>query len=165
MTSSSRSLERTIATFGETRAVQHLGRLDAQIGQVARVQADAHRLVALAPQLLKDPDGIGDAALQGVDGIHQQQAVVGIDVGVGAKGIQLAHAQAHEHLDHAVGVGALGRIAQHVGKAHVGAKIGSTDEGRPRAGIGSLLVPPAQPELQHQTLRDRSRECARPWWR
>ena len=33
---------------GEPRLVEHLRRLDGQVGQVARIEADAHRLVAFA---------------------------------------------------------------------------------------------------------------------
>src|SRR5690606_33713152 len=68
----------------EARLVEHLGRLDAQVCEVAGVEADANGLVPLSPQFLENCDRVRDAAFQRVDGIHEQQRVVGVYRGVGA---------------------------------------------------------------------------------
>ena len=68
--------------------------------------------MALLFQLFKDLDGIGDAGVERVVGIHQQDAVIRVDIRVGVKGVQLAAAQADDGLDHAVGMRAAGLIAQ-----------------------------------------------------
>ena len=129
---------------------EHARRLDGQVGQVARIQADAYRLVSLFAQILKDTDGVRHATFQRIDGIHQQQAVVGVNVGVGLECVQLGHAQGHEGLDHAVGMRALGWHAHHVGQAGVRGKVRPADEGRPRPGVGSPSLCPPQAKLQQQ---------------
>jgi hypothetical protein len=92
----------------------------------------------------------GAAALQGVYGIDQQQAIVGIDLGVGVKSPQLPLTQTHKDLHHAMRVRPLGRVTQHVRDAHVGGEIGAADEGRPRSCAGPTLLRPPQAKLQQQ---------------
>ena len=101
-------------------------------------------------QFFKDANGVGDAALQRVDRIDQQQAVVGIQFGVSAERAQFALAQRHENLHHAVGVRALGRIAQRVRDADVRREVGAADERRARPGIRAIALRAPHAELQQQ---------------
>ncbi len=137
---------------GKPGLVQQAGRLNAEVGQVAGVEADAHRFVTTPPQLLEHGHRVGDPALEGVDGVDQQQALVGVQLGVGAEGSQLALAGGHEDLDHAVGMCALRGDVQHVGDADVGGEVGTTDQRRSGARVGSLLRAAPHPELQHRPL-------------
>ena len=48
-------------------------------------------------------------------------------------------------------VRAFGRVAENVGEADVGGEVGPADEGGTRPGVGSLVLPTAQAELQEET--------------
>ena len=58
--------------------VEHPRRLDAEMREVARIEANANRLMPFAAQFFKDANGVGEAAFQCVDRIDEQQAIVGI---------------------------------------------------------------------------------------
>ena len=60
------------------------------MSQVAGIQTDADRLVPFSAQFLEDLNGIGYAALERIDRIHQQQAVVGINIRIGTEGADFA---------------------------------------------------------------------------
>ena len=135
--------------LGEAGLVEQYGRLDGEIGQVARIEADADRRVALRPQLLEHADRVWHTALQRIHRVYKQQTVVGVDLGVGAEGVELALAKGEEDLDHCVGVGAPGRQAERAGEADVRAEVGAADQGRARAGVGAALLAAPQAKLQH----------------
>ena len=61
MRCSSRSLLARICVLWEAGLVEHLARLDAQIGEVARVEPDARELVAVHAQLAADLDRVAHA--------------------------------------------------------------------------------------------------------
>ena len=84
MMCSSRSLEATIAASGKPASSRICAGLDAQVGQVAGVEADAEHLVARWPQPAADLDGVADA-FERVVGVDQEDAVVGHRLGVGRK--------------------------------------------------------------------------------
>ncbi len=139
----------------KSRRVEHPGRLDGEVGEVARIQTDAHGLVPLAAKLFEDGDGVGHAAPEAVDSVHEQEAVVRVDLGEGPEGLQFAHVQRQVGLHHAVGVRALGRKTQQVGHANVGREVGAPDERRPRPGVGARVVAPAESELQEKAAAGR----------
>ena len=101
-------------------------------------------------QFFKDANGVGDAALQRIDRIDQQQAIVGIQLGVSAKRAEFALAQRHENLHHAVRVRAFGRITQRVRDADVRREVGPADEGRARPGIRAIALRAPHAEFQQQ---------------
>ena len=102
-----------------------------QVSQVAAVDADAVALEGQPrlPHFPENPYGVGDAGIQHVVGVHQQDAGVGIQVGVGLKGGVLV-GEAH---DPAVGVGALHRRAEHLAGQHIGGPDAASDHGGPGA--------------------------------
>ena len=134
---------------GEPGRVQHCRRTHRQVGQVTRVEPYSHRLVALRSQFLEHGDGIGDARFQRVDGVYQQQAVVGVDLGVGPERLELASGHRHEHLDHRVGLGAFWLETQVERGSGVGREVRPADERSPRRAVGPEAVCAAHAELQH----------------
>ena len=66
----------------EPGGVEHRRRPDRQVRQVTGVETDADRAMPGGTQLLEHLDRVGDTRLEGVDGVHQQQTLVGIDLGV-----------------------------------------------------------------------------------
>ncbi len=106
--------------------------------------------MTLAAEVLKDADRVGHPALQRVDGVHQQQTIIGVDVGIGLERIQLRSAERHKGLHHTVRVGALRRVAEDVRDTNVRGKVSTADQRRASPGIGRALVRPAQPKLQKQ---------------
>ena len=58
--------------------VQDLPHFDGQVGQVAAVQADAvaARIVVVDPVLPEGPDGVEDAAFEGVVGVDQENQIL-----------------------------------------------------------------------------------------
>jgi hypothetical protein len=103
----------------------------------------------LASQLFKDANGVGDAALQRVDCIDEQQAIVGYSRRK-RETRQFALAQRHENLHQAVRVRALGWITQRVRDADVRREVGPTDEGRARPGICAVALCAPHAEFQQQ---------------
>ena len=85
-----------------------------------------------AAQALERGDGVRHPAAHGVDGVDEQQGVVGIDVGVGVERRPLALPEGDEQLDHRVGVGPGRRPPELVGDGAVGRRRGATDDA-PRA--------------------------------
>ena len=153
------------AGVGEAGVVEHARSANAQVGKVAGVQANADGLVPFASQFLEDADGVRHAALERVDGVDEQQAVVGIDVGVGAEGAEFAHAQGHEELHHAVGVGSLRLEAHGCRKTHVRRVAGAADQGGACAGVGAPLLGRGADRTRAPACRGRCRPFARPWSR
>ncbi len=94
---------------------------------------------------------LGIPLLERVDGVDEQQGVVGIDVGVGVERGLLALAEGEEQLDHRVGVGA-GRRAARARRptAAVRRRHGAADDRRPRRGVGAVGGGPAHAELEHR---------------
>ena len=124
-------------------------RLHGEVGEVAGVEADADRLVPGAPEPLERGDGVRQATAEGVDGVDEEQGVVGVDVGVGIERRPLALPQGDEQLDHRVGVGPGRDPPEAVGDGTVGRRVGATDERRPGRRIGPLRGGAAHPELEH----------------
>ena len=142
---------------GIARRVQHLAGLAGEVGQVTAVQADAHRLVALGAQLVKDLDGVGHAGLERVVGVHQQQAAGGEHLGVLAEGGDLVREGHHP----AVGVGARDGNVVHLAGEHVAGALAAADDGRARtvdARVGALGT--AQAELHHRAALRRLHHAA-----
>ena len=82
-----------------------------------------------------------------------KQAIVRIDVGVGAKGAQFAHAQRHEELHHAVGVGALWLEAHVCGETYIRRIACAADQGGACARVGAAFLRAAQTELEHRPTK------------
>ena len=78
-------------------------------------QEDLLRILHRSAKLLEDLDRVRHPALKRINGVDQQQAVVRIDFGIGAEGVEFAAAKGDKGLHHTVGMGALGRIAKHMG--------------------------------------------------
>ena len=132
--------------IGEARRVKHLAGFFAEICQVARIQADAQRLAAPGAHLFKDLDGIGNAGVQGIKGVHQQQAAVGKILRVGTEGFKLALKAHHP----AVGVGAADRDAEALPGHHIAGGVAAANDGRARPqhpGVRPLGAP--QAKLHH----------------
>ena len=93
-----------------------VGRL-AEAGQVARIEADggARTRRPAARSSWKAVRALGSPGGQGVVGVHQQEAALGIEAGVGAEGLKLV-VEAH---DPGVGVGAAHRDAEELAGQHV----------------------------------------------
>ena len=94
---------------------------------------------------------LGMPLLEGVDGVDEQQGVVGVDVGVGVERGLLALAEGEEQLDHRVGVRA-GRRAARARRptALFDVDDGAADDRRPRRGVGAVGGGPAHAELEHR---------------
>ena len=73
---------------------------------------------------------LGMPLAEGVDGVDQQQRVVGVQVGVRVEGGILAVAEGDEQLHHRVGVGASRRQAELVGDRAVRRRGRPADDGR-----------------------------------
>ena len=79
------------------------------MGEIAGIQSYSDRLVTLALELFEDRDRVRDAALERIHRIHEEDAVVRIDLCVRPERPYLALFYRHEELYHAVRVRALGR--------------------------------------------------------
>ena len=147
--------------FVKAGLVEHRPGLAAEVGQVARIEADAGQFVAVGAHLAGHFNGLAHA-LQRVVGIHQKHRVVGKRLGVGRKSLHLIRKRHHP----AVGVGAAHRNAVALPGQHVAGGIGPAQVGRPagpQAAIEALGA--AQAKLQHLVGRARPlRGCGRPWW-
>ena len=84
---------------------------------------------ALLPHLLEDPDGVGNAGLQGVIGVHQQNAGVGVELCILPEGRKLIG----EGHDPAVGMGSHDRHVEHLATEHVGGADAACDHCCPGA--------------------------------
>ena len=108
------------------RRVQHLARLDGQVRNVARVQADTLGAHAHGRQhLVGHADGVGHARLEHIIGIDQEDAVVRVDLGVGLERLVLRVKHLHPGVRH----GAARRdlvvaVGQHAGRALAAADVG-----------------------------------------
>ena len=71
--------------LGEAGLVQHPAGLLREVCKVARIQTDTGRLMALFAQLAEHLNGVRHAALEGIVGIDQQQAVVREQLRIGAE--------------------------------------------------------------------------------
>ncbi len=121
------------ARIRKTRVIQHLGGTNAQVRQVARIQANVPTADDLLPQFFKTLIALGNAAFQRVNRIHQQNAVVGVNLAY-ARNAPVPFTQRHEHLDHAVGVGSFGRILPARAKSpHSRCEVRSSDQPFPCA--------------------------------
>ena len=137
---------------GVTRRVQHLACLAAEIGKVAAVQPDADGLVPFRFQAVEDLYRIGDAALQGVVGVHEKEAIVGIYLGIRLKRLELGGEGHHP----AVGVRARHRDAEHLPRKHVGRGAAAADICCTRAvSAGVRPLRTTEPELQYLRVRAR----------
>ena len=127
--------------------VQQLPGLLGQVGDVPGVQADAAFGDAPGAQdLVEGPDGVGDAAFQGVVGVHQQHGVGGVDLAVGPEGLILGV----EHLDPGVGHGPGGGDAVELVADGAGRAVDAADIGRPCAHHRAVHpLGPAGAELQN----------------
>ena len=136
---------------GETGVIEHPAGLLAQIGDVARIDPDSLRAVAVRQQhLIEGADGIGDAGFQGVVGIDEQGCRnQGYSLGIGAKGVELVV----KHLDPAVRHGAEGGDAERP----VGQGTGGADTAADIGGSGSVYGP-----VVALTLREPNSMTARP---
>ena len=94
MTSSSRLLESTMDVSGNPASFSMRAAWMARCARSPESSRMPIGSVPLAPQLLEDLDRVGDAAAERVDRVHQQHAVVRVDLGVRAEGVELAHARA-----------------------------------------------------------------------
>ena len=94
---------------GPTGIVEHFACLLRQVGNVAGVEADAAVRDALRPQhFVECADGVRNAGLQAVVGVHKQGSVVGIRLAVGAEGVELGVKHLHPGVRHrAAGVHAV----------------------------------------------------------
>ena len=128
----------------EAGLVEHLAGLEAQVGQVARVQPDAQQVVAQLAQEAPGLDGVAHA-VERVVGVDQQHAVVGQGPGEGLEGRRLALERHHPR----VGVGAAHGDAEQLPGQHVRGGRAAPHVGRPggRQRAVEALGPP-QPELQ-----------------
>ena len=141
----------------EAGLVEDLAGLDAQVRQVAGIEADAHQRMASLAEPAADLDRLAHA-LQRVVRIDQEHAVVGHGLGVGPEGLQLV-VEAH---DPTVGVGpAHGNPVELAGQ-HVGGGRAAADVGRP-AGRHSAVdaLGAAKPELQHRLAPGRHDHAGR----
>ena len=141
-----------------TRRVQHLARLAAEIGKVAAVQPDAHGLVPFRFEAVEDLYRIGDAAFQSVVGVHEKEAVVGIDLRIRLERFELGGEGHHP----AMGMGARHCDAEHFAREHVGCRTAPADVRGARAvgtRVGTLRA--AQPELQDLGVRAGGEPCRR----
>jgi hypothetical protein len=105
--------------------------------------------VPAPPQALERGDGVRHAAAEGVDGVDEEEGVVGVDVGVRIEGGRLALPEGQVQLDHRVGVGTDRGPPEVVGDGAVGRRAGTADERRPRRRIGALGGGATHPELEH----------------
>ena len=123
-------------------------------GQVARIEADADHLVALAAKFPADGDRVPHA-LERVVGVDQEDAVVGHYAGILAKGGQLV-VMAH---DPTVGVRAADGDAEDLAGQDVRGGVAAADVGRPagREGAVDALGPP-QAEFQHRLAAGRQHQ-------
>ena len=103
-----------------------------------------------APQPLERGDRVRHAAAQRVDGVDEQQRVVGVHVGVGVERGVLALAEGDEQLHHRVGVGAGRGQPELVADGAVRRRHRAADDRRPRRRVGALGGRPAHPELEHR---------------
>ena len=89
----------------ETGLIEHLAGFLGEVGKVAAVEADAVAFAefAFVAQILECLDRVRDTGFEGVIGVSEQDAGVGIQIAVGLEGGQLIR-EAH---DPAVGVRAL----------------------------------------------------------
>ena len=98
---------------------------------------------ALIPHLLKYADGIWHAGFEGVIGVHQERAGIGIEPGIFLEGGVLVL----ETHDPAVGVRSHDGDVKHLSGEDVGGSHASTDDGRARtiqSGVRSLCPPQAK---------------------
>ena len=132
--------------IGETPLVQDAARLYAEERQIARVQPDADHLVAALPQPAPHFHRMADP-VQAVEGVHQQEAVVGHGVGVGVERFHLVVEGQHP----TVRVGALDRNVEELAGQGVGGSGAPAHVRRParRQGAVETLGAP-EPELQHR---------------
>ena len=86
---SSRSLLATIFMLGEPGRVEDLARLDAEVGEVAGVEADPDRPVPALAQAQRDRRGAAHA-LERVVGVDEEHAVVGLRPRPGLERLLLA---------------------------------------------------------------------------
>ena len=120
------------------RLVQHAPGLPGEVGQVAGIQPDAVIAGLDAPglHLVKDPDGVGHAGLQHIVGVHQQYAVVRVDLGELAEGGQLVLIVHHP----AVGHGAAHGDVELLPGGDGGGAGDPADVAGPRAQHGGVVV-------------------------
>ena len=142
---SSRSLLATIFADCRPAVVEDLPRLDAEVGEVPGVEADADRLV---PPLAQAEGHLGGApdAVERVVGVHEEDAVVGLRPRPGLEGLELRR----EGHDPAVGVRAPHRQAEEASREHVRGRGDAAHVGRARgaeAAVGALRPP--QAEVDH----------------
>ena len=84
--------------------VKHCPSFARQVGQVARVQTDAHQVAAHPPELVAGLDGISDP-FKGIVGIDQQHRIMRKEIDICLEGLGFA-VKSH---DPAVGVGTADR--------------------------------------------------------
>ncbi|GBE23662.1 hypothetical protein BMS3Bbin01_03047 [bacterium BMS3Bbin01] len=106
--------------------------------------------MALSAQFLEHGDGVGNAALDRVDRVDEEKAVVGKDLRVGSEGIDLASSFCQEQLDQRMRVRPLRRNTEHRRRADVRTEIGATDQRGACPCIGASFRSPAHPEFEYR---------------
>ncbi len=131
--------------IGEPRRIQPLAHLLAEVLQVAAVEAHPEVLLLRCGETPADGDGILDPAAEGVVGVDEQDAVVGVGLGVLLEGFPLAR----EGHDPRVGHGPAHGDAEALPCQGVGGGSGPPDEGRAGGRQGAVHpLRPAQAELE-----------------
>ena len=132
---------------GQSGVVQHLAGALGQVGNIAAVQADGTVGDALGDQhVLEGSDGVGDAGLQGVVGVHQERGIVGVQLAIGAEGLVFVV----KHLHPGVGHGAAGRHTVHGVGEGAGSTGSTADVGRAGADDSAVrTLSAAGAKLQH----------------
>ena len=110
--------------FGEPGIVEQLARLNAEEGEVAGIEADAGEFVAALPELAADLDGVADA-VQGIVGVHEENAVARQGLGISREGLEFG-VEGH---DPTVGVRAGDGEAMDFGGEDAGSAGAAADKG------------------------------------
>ena len=128
--------------------VEHFARLAGKVGDVAAVEADTALGDALRAQhLVKGADGVWDAGVERVVGVHQHDGVAGIKLAVGLEGVVLGVEHLHPGVGHRAERGhAVELVRDGAGRADAAADVGGAcaDDG------GVRTLRPAGAKLQHR---------------